>query len=63
MTKVQSALHKYVTPFLAGVCAAAATVFSTPAPVVLFVYLAGVFVFLSLPAGARMIARRSGAEV
>jgi hypothetical protein len=63
MTKVQRALLRYVAPFLAGVCMAAATVVSTPASVVAFVYIAGVLVFLSLPAGARMIARGPGAEV
>ena len=62
MTKFESALHKYVAPFLAGVCMAAATVVSALASVVLLVYMAGVLAFLSLPAGARMIARRSDAE-
>ena len=41
---------------------AAATVVSAPASVVLLVYMAGVLVFLSLPVGVRMIARRSDAE-
>ena len=62
MTKVQNALHKYVAPFLAGVCMAAATVVSGPGLAVLLVYMSGVFVFLSLPAGIRMMARRSDAE-
>ena len=62
MTKVQSALHKYVAPFLAGVCMAATTVVGGIASVVLLVYMASVLIYLSLPAGARMIARRSDAE-
>ena len=62
MTKFESALHKYVAPFLAGVCMAATTVVGGIASVVLLVYMASVLIYLSLPAGARMIARRSDAE-
>ena len=61
MTNVQSVLHRYVAPFLAGVCMAAATAVDTPASVVGLVFIAGVLVFLSLPVGARMIARNSAA--
>jgi hypothetical protein len=58
MTNVQSILHKYVAPFLVGVCMAAATVVGGIASVVGLVVAAGVFGFFSLPAGARMMARQ-----
>ena len=63
MTKVQSALRKYVAPFLAGVCMAATTVVGGIASVLALVVVAGAFVFISLPAGARMIERHSDAAI
>jgi hypothetical protein len=47
MTKVQSALRKYVAPFLAGVCMAATTVVGGIASVLALVVVAGMLAFLS----------------
>ena len=47
MTKVQSALRKYVAPFLAGVCMAAATVVGGIASVLALVVVAGMLAFLN----------------
>ena len=47
MTKVQSALRKYVAPFFAGICMAAATVVGGIASVLALVAVAGVLIFLS----------------
>ena len=63
MTSFHSVLHRYVAPFLAGVCMAAATVVGGIVPVIALVGTAGVLVFLSLPAGVRMIAGHSDAEI
>jgi len=53
-------LHRYVSPFLAGVCMAGATVTSELAlAAALFVAGAG-FAFASLPAGGRVIAHLVG---
>lgn len=53
-------LHRYMSPFMAGVCMAGATVTSEVAlAAALFVGGAG-FAFASLPAGGRMIARMAG---
>lgn len=53
-------LHRYVSPFLAGVCMAGATVASEMA-LAAALFLVGVgFAFASLPAGARVIARLAG---
>ncbi|HSF96619.1 MAG TPA: hypothetical protein VLA52_16455 [Thermohalobaculum sp.] len=53
----------YVCPFLAGYCVAAAVAgTSVPGSVALFC-IAGVFGFVSFPAGTRMLARLAGAEV
>ena len=61
MTRFQSVLHKFVAPFLVGVCMAAVSVVGGIASVVGLLFAAGVLGFLSLPAGARMIARHSDA--
>jgi hypothetical protein len=63
MAVVLSVVHKYVAPFLVGVFMAAATVVVGVASVVALVVAAGVFAFLSLPAGARMMSRHSGAAI
>lgn len=63
MTFVSNVLHKYVAPFLAGVCMAAVTVVGGVVSVVALFVAAGVFGFLSLPAGARMIERHSHAAI
>ena len=47
MTKVQSALRKYVAPFLAGVFMAATTVVGGIASVLALVVVAGMLAFLS----------------
>ena len=57
MTIVLNLLHRYVAPFLMGVCMAAATVVSDVASVVALLFAAGASVFLSLPAGSRLFAR------
>jgi hypothetical protein len=63
MTVVLSVMNKYVAPFLVGVFMAAATVVVGIESVVALVVAAGVFGFLSLPAGARMMSRHSGAAI
>ncbi len=57
MTIVMNVLHRYVAPFLMGVCMAAATVMPDMASMDTSLTAAGVYGFLSLPAGGRMIAR------
>ena len=57
MTIVMSVLHRFVAPFLMGVCMAAATVMPDMASMVTALTAAGVYCFFSLPAGGRMIAR------
>ncbi len=54
---VQNVLHRFVAPFLMGVCMAAATVMPDMASMVTLLAAAGVYCFFSLPAGGRMIAR------
>jgi ABC-type amino acid transport system permease subunit len=61
MSVLVAFLHRYVSPFVAGVCAAAATVVSNVPMMVVLLLAAGVLVFMSLPAGGRMI-RRMAAE-
>ena len=61
MSVLVAFLHRYVSPFVAGVCAAAATFVSNVPMMVVLLLAAGVFVFMSLPAGGRMI-RRMAAE-
>ncbi len=57
MTIVLNLLHRYVAPFLMGVCMAAATVVSDMASVVALLSAAGASGFLSLPAGGRLFSR------
>ena len=61
MTIVQKVLHRYVAPFLMGVCMAAATVVGDMAPMVTSLIAAGVYGFFSLSAGGRMIERLADA--
>ena len=57
MIIVLNVLHRYVAPFLMGVCVAGATEVSGNASIVTLLVAAGVLGFLSLPAAARMFAR------
>ncbi len=55
-------LHRYLSPFTAGVCVAGATVVdNVPMTVVLFL-AAALFGFASLPAGGRLISQIAGAS-
>ena len=54
-------LHRYLSPFVAGVCAAGATVVDNTPMMVVLLLAAVLFCFVSLPAGGRMI-RRLAAE-
>jgi len=54
-------LHRYLSPFIAGVCAAAATAVDNVPMMVVLLLIAALFCFVSLPAGSRMI-RRLAAE-
>lgn len=58
---VLNVLHRYVTPFLMGVCMAATTVMPDMGSMVTSLAAAGVYGFFSLPAGGRMIARLTDA--
>ena len=61
MTIVMNVLHRYVAPFLMGVCMAATTVMPDMASMVASLAAAGVCCFFSLPAGGRTIARLTDA--
>ncbi len=61
MTIVTNVLHRFVAPFLSGVCMAATTVMPDMASMVLPLTAAGVYFFFSLPAGGRTIARLTNA--
>jgi len=63
MTIVLNFLHRYVAPFLMGVCMAATTVVSDMASMVALLSAAGAAGFLSLPAGGRLFARFTGTVV
>ena len=54
-------LHRYLSPFVAGVCAAGATVVDNVPMMVVLLLAAVLFCFVSLPVGGRMI-RRMTAE-
>ena len=54
-------LHRYVAPFLMGVCMAVTTVMPDMASMVTSLTAAGVYGFFSLPAGGRMITRLTDA--
>ena len=61
MTIVLNCLHRYVAPFLMGVCMAATTVMPDMASMVTSLTAAGVYGFFSLPAGGRMMMRLTDA--
>ncbi len=61
MTIVMNVLHRYVAPFLMGVCMAATTVMPDMALVVASLTAAGVYCFFSLPVGGRMMMRLTDA--
>ena len=61
MTIVMNVLHRYVAPFLMGVCMAATTVMPDMASMVTSLTAAGVYGFFSLPAGGRMMMRLTNA--
>ena len=50
-------LHRYLSPFAAGFCAAAATAVDSVPVMVVLLMAAALFCFVSLPAGAQMIRR------
>lgn len=50
-------LHRYLAPFVAGFCAAGATVADSVSMMVVLLLAAALFCFASLPAGVRMIRR------
>ncbi len=50
-------LHRYLSPFAAGVCLAGATVVGNVPMTVGLVLAAGLLSFFSLPAGGRVIGR------
>ncbi len=52
---VLNVLHRFVAPFLMGVCMAATTVMPDVASMVIPLTAAGVYGFFSLPAGGRVI--------
>ncbi len=54
-------LHRYLSPFVAGVCLAAATVVGNVPMTAVLLLAAVLFGFFGLPAGGRMIGRMAGA--
>ncbi len=54
-------LHRYLSPFVTGVCVAGATVVDNVPMAVGLVLAAVLFGFFSLPAGGRVIRRIAGA--
>jgi len=53
-------LHRYLSPFVTGVCVAGATVVDNVPMAVVLVLAAVLFGFFSLPAGGRVIRRIAG---
>ncbi|MFQ5564900.1 MAG: hypothetical protein ACE5EU_00850 [Paracoccaceae bacterium] len=60
MSVLVAFLHRYLSPFFTGVCAAGATVVDNVPMIVVLVLATALFGFLSLPAGGRMIGRIAG---
>jgi hypothetical protein len=54
-------LHRYLSPFVAGVCVAGATVVDNVPVLVALLLAAALSGFFSLPAGGRMIGRIASA--
>ncbi len=50
-------LHRYLSPFIAGICAAGATAVDNVPMMVILLLVAALFSFVSLPAGVGMIKR------
>ena len=55
-------LHRYLSPFVAGVCAAGTTVVHNVPMTVALLLATALFGFFSLPAGGRMIGRIAGSR-
>ena len=53
-------LHRYLSPFVTGVCVAGATVVDNIPMTVVLLLAAALFGFASLPVGGRMIGRIVG---
>ncbi len=53
-------VHRCLAPFMAGASMAATTVVDQPASVMLLLSVAAIFVFMTLPAGGRLIRRAVG---
>ena len=53
-------LHRYLSPFVAGVCVAGTTVVDNVPMMVVLLLAAALSGFFSLPAGGRMISRIAG---
>jgi hypothetical protein len=50
-------LHQYLSPFVAGFCAAGATAVDNAAMMAVLLVAAALFCFASMPGGVRMIKR------
>jgi hypothetical protein len=61
MSVLVAFLHRYLSPFVTGVCVAGATVVDNVPLTVALVSATILFGFFSLPAGGRMIGRIAGA--
>jgi len=55
-------LHRYLSPFVAGFCAAGATVVEGVAMMVVLLLAAALFCFASLPSGVRVIRRLAASK-
>ncbi len=55
-------LHRYLAPFVAGLCAAAATVVDGVPMTVVLLLAAALFCFVNLPGGVRMIKRLAASK-
>ena len=54
-------LHRYLSPFVTGVCVAGATVVDNVPMMLVMLLATALFGFFSLPPGGRMIGRIAGA--
>jgi len=63
MNAFVSFLHRYLAPFLAGICAAGASVASSGAVMAVLALAAAALLGISLPAGGRAIRRMVGVEI
>ncbi len=60
MSSVLYLVNRYVAPFASGLCMAAATAVDGSMAAAALIAFAGMFAFLSLEAGSRMMARLTG---